>query len=895
MQVPLGVHTIRVYTSSPNAVADQNNQNNATNTTLTTSVLSDNYTQDFEAGAKALSELILIKNAESKLGVDTELQSKSSLSLYLEGNSANGYPAAPAGPTAAEAFTPSHPHYAAALLCYDATNAGSLQLSFDYYLNYTLSNAYTNFRYRIVSDKGSFVSSLIQPSGADTPWTRVNLDLSAYAGGKIQIYFEANCKYERSNINGVANDGNAVHIDNIAFIYTTNRPEISFASTGGSLGEASATTPDGCRSYADYSINLQIANAPSSDATVAVSVVENTATAGSDYSLLTSSVVFPAGSKAPQTIKIRVYDDTELEAEESLQLGLTLSGTSNAVLSSGASRHTLSIPDNDTPLVAGFPAGAIFSENFADGGQPQNRGWYAVDLAGGAGSGNAWFYGTYAGKGSAYVASSATAAAGSYSNTTTNIRLISPLIHAASRKGLLLSFNYYANGEATGTNGANPSYSDYGRVYYSLDGISYKVIGPVLQGKTSATAASIALPAELEGKSFYLAWNWINDNNNKNGNPALILQNVRVSAAASAGSAIAQTLDQQQSLYLGPYSTARFFDAASGEIIALIDNPTAWDYGCTTIQIDRSGTSSTEFWNPGADKGLANKTVYVTPAHNKPDGSYTITLFYTEAEIAGWELQTGKNRKDLKVAKISGARIKEVSPNSIPAGASGSLSTASSLTAFGGGWSVTGSFTSGFSGFGIGDPGLPPVIALPVELMGFTASPSSNGEVQLRWTTATEKNSDYFEVEHSLDGLTYTTKGKVAAAGNSHLRQDYGFIHRRLAAGRHYYRLRMVDTDATFEYSATLLVQLGKPVFALQSLHPNPARHAVFLTLTADAARTLSIQLLTAGGLPVLNSQHGIQAGSNEVEIRLNAMPAGLYLLQITDGQQHLLQKLIIH
>jgi hypothetical protein len=890
VSVGLGTHSIRVYTANPNGQADENNQNNASSTSITTAVLSGNYSQNFETGIGSLSELVMIKRAESNFGVEAEIQSKSSLSLYLEGNSANGYPPAPDGPTTEEAFNPAHPHYAAAILCYDATNAGSLQLSFDYYLNWGIQDIYTNFRYRVVSDKGSFVSQAVKPVQGDVPWTRVTLDLSPYVGGNIQIYFEANCKFTRSNLNGKPEDGNAVYIDNIAFSYTTSLPEISFATTTGTSSEANATTEEGCRRYTDYTVNLNIANAPNSPATVAVSVAAASATALNDYSLLTPSVVFPAGSTSPQPVKIRVYDDTEVEGEESLSLELQLSGQSNAVLASGGARHVLTILDNDTDLLGNLPAGSIFSESFP-AGVPDNRGWHVIDNVA-AGSANKWFTGMYSNKGAAYIASNATATPGSYVNATTNIRLVSPPVNATSRTGLSLSFDYAANGETSG-GGKALTYLDFGQTFYSLDGNTFTAIGPVLQGKAGLTAASIPLPTALEGKTFYLAWNWTN-NTTTNNNPALILQNIRVEAAARPGTSIATTLNQQQQVYLGAYSTIRLFDQTSGDIIALIENPSSWDYGCTSVVIDRSGLGSKEFWNVGIAQGLADKTVYITPANNNPEGHYAITLYYSEAEIAAWEQQSGKDRQALKIAKISGAHIKEVSPNKIPPGATGALSPSTSLGVFGTGWAVSGSFSTGFSGFGVGDPGLPPIILLPVELLWFSATPAGN-EITLRWATAMEKDADYFELEHSTDGQAFAPVARVAAAGTSNLQQNYSFIHRRMAPGSHYYRLRMVDTDASYEYSNIVLAQLGSVGLALQGLYPNPARDKVQLRLSTSGSGLVQVQLLSSSGVALQSSSHGVQPGLNQLELSLQGLLPGLYLLKISHGTERLQQKLLIH
>jgi subtilisin family serine protease len=56
---------------------------------------------------------------------------------------------------------------------------------------------------------------------------------------------------------------------------------------------------------------------------------------------------------------------------------------------------------------------------------------------------------------------------------------------------------------------------------------------------------------------------------------------------------------------------------------------------------------------------------------------------------------------------------------------------------------------------------------LPVELLSFNANCVENNSVTLQWETASEHNSDYFQVEKSIDGKLWLPIEKVVAAGNS--------------------------------------------------------------------------------------------------------------------------------
>lgn len=87
---------------------------------------------------------------------------------------------------------------------------------------------------------------------------------------------------------------------------------------------------------------------------------------------------------------------------------------------------------------------------------------------------------------------------------------------------------------------------------------------------------------------------------------------------------------------------------------------------------------------------------------------------------------------------------------------------------------------------------------LPVELLYFecTKYPAFN---LLRWSTASEHNSDYFSLEVSTDGVTWTKIGEKKAAGNSSTKIDYSYTHEFNSRNFHYYKLLQYDYDGVFK------------------------------------------------------------------------------------------------
>lgn len=124
----------------------------------------------------------------------------------------------------------------------------------------------------------------------------------------------------------------------------TTVPELSFTM-------AMASTPETSTSY---SIDVTLMNPDANDSTeVDVVLLGGTATQGMDFSFTNTTLLFPAGTNAPQTITITLTDDFVFEGNETVILGLQ-SPTTGAVIDIGT--FTLTIEDDEIPT---YPIGTI--------------------------------------------------------------------------------------------------------------------------------------------------------------------------------------------------------------------------------------------------------------------------------------------------------------------------------------------------------------------------------------------------------------------------------------------------------------------------------------------------------------------------------------------------------
>ena len=114
-------------------------------------------------------------------------------------------------------------------------------------------------------------------------------------------------------------------------------------------------------------------------------------------------------------------------------------------------------------------------------------------------------------------------------------------------------------------------------------------------------------------------------------------------------------------------------------------------------------------------------------------------------------------------------------------------------------------------------------VVLPVELLSFTAE-SSEKEVEMKWTTASEKDNDFYTIERSGNGTSFTQIAKVDGAGNISTSRNYSWRDTDPLEGVSYYRLVQTDFDGkTHTYNPVAVSRLSSSQSPCTfSVYPNP-------------------------------------------------------------------------
>ncbi len=135
---------------------------------------------------------------------------------------------------------------------------------------------------------------------------------------------------------------------------------------------------------------------------------------------------------------------------------------------------------------------------------------------------------------------------------------------------------------------------------------------------------------------------------------------------------------------------------------------------------------------------------------------------------------------------------------------------------------------------------------LPIELLSFRAYGVEEG-VNLKWATATEQNSDRFEIERSIDGEHFELIGTLPSAGNSMQELHYDFLDRLPYQGLNHYRLRHVDIDGDEQHSPVESVYVERNGKDQVLLIPNPGNGQVQVILPENAAGSIFVMMDAVG------------------------------------------------
>ncbi|MBC7426800.1 MAG: T9SS type A sorting domain-containing protein, partial [Bacteroidia bacterium] len=174
---------------------------------------------------------------------------------------------------------------------------------------------------------------------------------------------------------------------------------------------------------------------------------------------------------------------------------------------------------------------------------------------------------------------------------------------------------------------------------------------------------------------------------------------------------------------------------------------------------------------------------------------------------------------------------------------------------------------------------------LPVTFNDVKAKCVSGANI-VTWSTLTEINTNYFEVERSNDGKVFETAGTIDAAGNSSRLQNYTFVDANNKFEVVVYRIKEVDFDGKSELSGNFRLSCNKPVTAKAAISPNPG--AGVFTLS-NVEENTEVTVVNALGVRIMSF-----TSSGSADFDMSAQPAGIYFVMMNNANGTASQKITV-
>jgi glucose/arabinose dehydrogenase len=181
---------------------------------------------------------------------------------------------------------------------------------------------------------------------------------------------------------------------------------------------------------------------------------------------------------------------------------------------------------------------------------------------------------------------------------------------------------------------------------------------------------------------------------------------------------------------------------------------------------------------------------------------------------------------------------------------------------------------------------------LPLVLGSFTVMTQDKINM-IKWTTESEINMAYFQVERSDNGMDFESIGRVNA-GRTITSASYEWRDENHPAGYNYYRLKMVNVDGTYKYSFTVRVYTGRYKGNEILISPNPVHHSFLMGANFNQSGKAFIRIIDLNGQVVKTQTTDMKAGFNSFTIdKLEGLRAGIYVVEVIQNKERRKAKMV--
>ena len=171
---------------------------------------------------------------------------------------------------------------------------------------------------------------------------------------------------------------------------------------------------------------------------------------------------------------------------------------------------------------------------------------------------------------------------------------------------------------------------------------------------------------------------------------------------------------------------------------------------------------------------------------------------------------------------------------------------------------------------------------LPVIWRSVSATLNSEKNIDVRWSTEMEDNSEVFEIEKSKNGTDFYKIGSLTAAGTTNLPSYYNFEDKTNVNGYNYYRIKNIDIDGKASYSKTVSVIISSEETDIV-IFPNPTTSELHININGLSESVNNVHYIVTDLNGTVIEDHSEKTTDDNLKMLVNLRdnPKGMYFVQL--------------
>ena len=182
---------------------------------------------------------------------------------------------------------------------------------------------------------------------------------------------------------------------------------------------------------------------------------------------------------------------------------------------------------------------------------------------------------------------------------------------------------------------------------------------------------------------------------------------------------------------------------------------------------------------------------------------------------------------------------------------------------------------------------------LSLNFQRFEVKSTVNNNV-LSWQTSDEVNVDHFDIEKAVAADNFGTIGQVVDDNGQRNQHVYAFTDKRVMGAISHYRLKAVDKDGKFIYSAVVSINSNGRSANVVTCTPNPFSEYFLLNTNFSTSTIVRLSFYTLQGNMVSTRQVKVAGGFQPTTIiDLKGIPKEIRIITVTTSDNSYCQRVI--